>query len=246
MSRWSTPNKSYRKFKESYISLDDAYRPDKAVKAPRKERRKKPLYSALSSSSYEYTFPSAVDQTRHVSREARDLHYSPRASKIERRDEFEPMVREVIDEPDKNDMEFDIDHHRSSFHDRRHNIHSWTIQPTTTDHSLTTASSRNDLYSPPRLSRQAAPRDEIFHPSSQMEDNHENHYQTEAHYLVQKRRAIQRPRIPLEFEYHETIGHRSLNIHRLRLPSQYLHLLDKSKFYCIFMKFHALYLFQRI
>ena len=241
MSRWSTP-KSYGKNKESYVNLDDPYHSHTVTKAPRKERRRKTLYSALSGGSYEYTFPGmTADQTRQISspKEARDnIHLSPRRMRIdetrdiETRDQLEPWGYDMTKETNRNDARLGSGDIRSSFND-----------DTRTDRVRTTSSSaipmrstpsishnRNDLYSPPRLSRHSSSREELYRSSTGFKDNDKNRYPVQSHHVHQQRRAaIQRPRVPLAFQYYESIGPKSLNIHRLRLPSEYLHLLDKSK-----------------
>lgn len=194
MNRWSTP-KSYRKFKESYVNLDDdPYNPNATIfKAPRKDRRKKPLYSSFSEGSYEYKFPGSPDN------ETRDLHFKQVVNQVEQREDVENDERSASD--------------------------------TEWNPSFTSVTTTTDLYSPPRLSRQiTTSRGDLL----RFLDDKDT-ITRESRYPIQKRHHfsdyhhILRPKIPLTFQYHEIIGPASLNIHRLRLPSQYLHLLDKSK-----------------
>lgn len=215
MSRWSTP-RSYRKFKESYVSLeDDPYRQDAVVKASKKQHNKKPLYSSHSGGLYEYTFSSALDQSKQEGKEARELNFDDRFIVTENRDELESWRREDTNST-YNSNERSGESDRLAPYDE--SIRPWTSQFTPS----------TDLYSPPRLSRQTVSHEDMFGSFDDTNERNCNYYPTPKHYQ-QNRVSIPRPKIALAFQYHEIIGPRSLNIHRLRLPSQYLHLLDKSK-----------------
>ncbi len=210
------------------------------VKAPRKDRRKKPLFSSFADSSFEYTFPGVVgDETRDGSTEPRDLHFSPRPGAVEEetRDQLEPRERKVIPYSDRRETRFSRDEKSDRNNDAfdcnsrlpvgNGHVHDWmastALMPTYA------GSTRSDLYSPPRLPRHTSIYDGIFCSPHGTVDGNGNHYPIQAQHGQPK--VIHRRMVPrVAFQYHEIIGPRSLNIHRLRLPSEYLHLLDKSKF----------------
>lgn len=90
-----------------------------------------------------------------------------------------------------------------------------------------------DVLSPPRVSRYSSTQSNFElskHTAVQKDENNNKDL-----YPIQKREyrqklSIKRPmRISQSTYYHKIVGPPSLNIHRLRLPDQYLHLLDKSK-----------------
>ncbi len=200
MNRWSTP-KSYRKFKESYISLDYQHSylgNDIAMfKAPRKDRHKKLTNTSFSAKPCDNTSPGAtIRHNSHGEMEARHIDFSPRANvnHVESREEVE------VESSGRG--------------------HNRAIHP---NPSITL-----NIGSPPRLFRYIAQQRDIFH------GHDEEHKDINNRFPVQKRLEFQESNIPLHkqvinLQYHEIVGHPSLNIHRLRLPTPYLHLLDESK-----------------
>lgn len=201
MNRWSTP-KSYRKFKESYISLDyqDLYYSNDMVmfKAPMKDRHKKPTTSSFSEKPHDDISSGVTIRHNQGVLEARHIDFSPRANvnHVESREEVEVETS-----------------------GRGHNRTIYPNHP-----SIAT-----NIGSPPRLFRYIAPQRDIFHGYDEEDKDINNRFP------VQKRHEFRGKNIPLQkqvinLQYHEIVGHPSLNIHRLRLPSPYLHLLDESKF----------------
>ncbi len=64
-------------------------------------------------------------------------------------------------------------------------------------------------------------------------------YPTQKHDKCKLQMSIERPRrISLSSYYHKFVGPPELEIHRLRLPDEYLHLLDKSKYNIIKIEEH--------
>ncbi len=88
-----------------------------------------------------------------------------------------------------------------------------------------------DLRSPPRVSRFPSPSPQYnFDLSLQRDRIDRITYPTQTREYKKKKNIITRPKkIPLSFLYHKIVGSPSMQIHRLRLPERYLHLLDKSK-----------------
>ena len=251
MSRWSTP-KAYRKFKDSYVNLgDDEYLRDSNTSrmsdtmstiatlnlVPRKDRRRKPLYSASSDGSYEYTFSHSLDQARQEEESRDTSHFSPSAFNNRLRDiYFSPKSRTETSREDiecresLGDSVFDLINRTTeamSFENTIQNDDPWAVSVGKSS-SLLVGTKKDGLKSPPRVCRRTSMYDDAFCvPNSLL--CREIRYPLQAHCEKQQEKCVQRPRIPLAFQYHKIIGPKSLNIHRLRLPSEYLHLLDKSK-----------------
>lgn len=202
----STP-KSNRRTKDVYVSLDDKsyYRQSVMIPIhpPRNDRLKKKIDLLYHDNNHSYRFDRVSNQTTV---EGRDLNFNPRVHHSETREDVESCERE------SNSSRFQHGNRQMS------------------NRNLTVLPSTVGIYSPPRLLRHPTdPPGPIYRSFEANDSNGDKKYPIQTrHQDYQHHNIISRSR--QVFQYHEQIGPASLNIHRLRLPYQYINILDKSEF----------------